>query len=120
VVQLPQPGQSVLEIQGFSPVRCSINGRRQVGEDVHVSIRPEKFQITNEQPRPDEACNLASGTVEDVIYVGSHTRFRVRIGESRLTILQQQTRFLQENRPIRANEKVWVRWHWQDGFVVEG
>jgi ABC-type Fe3+/spermidine/putrescine transport system ATPase subunit len=66
----------------------------------------------------DASYNVASGSVEDVIYVGSHTRFRVRVHETRLSILQQQNRFLDQDKPITRNDKVWVRWHSHDGFVI--
>ena len=119
VAQLPESGEAVLEIDGFPPVRCPVDGRRRVGESVYLSVRPEKFQITSRQLGPDSSYNVAIGTVEDVIYLGAHTRFRVRVHESRLSILQQQNRFLNDDKPIRSSDRVWVRWHWQDAFVIE-
>jgi spermidine/putrescine transport system ATP-binding protein len=119
VVGVPEPGQAVLEIEDFPPVRCPVDGHRQVGDNVYLSIRPERLQIAGRQLDSDSSYNVASGTVEDVIYLGSHTRFRVRIRNSRMSILQQQNRSLADDRPIVSNDPVWVRWHWQDGFLTE-
>ncbi len=120
VAQLLESGEAVLEIEGFAPVRCPVHGRMRVGDDVYLSIRPEKFQIAHRQPNPDGSYNVTTGTVEDVIYLGSHTRFRIRVHESCITVLQQQNRFLHDDKPITSNDKVWVRWHSRDGFAIEG
>jgi spermidine/putrescine transport system ATP-binding protein len=47
------------------------------------------------------------------------TRFWVSTGEYRLAIIQQHSRFLLDEKPIRWNEDVWISWHADDGFMLE-
>jgi len=120
VAQVLDAGEALLEIDGFSPVRCVMAGQGRVGESVYLSVRPEKLELTNRQPDPNVCHNVVSGIVEDMIYLGSHTRFHVRVHESRLSIVRQHNRFAHEDKPVRTNERVCLLWHPTDGFVVEG
>ena len=46
---------------------------------VRVTLRPEKMHISKKMPSLDTpTMNCVSGTVEQMIYTGSHTRFVVK------------------------------------------
>ncbi len=110
---------SLLSIPGFPDVVAFNDRRIGSGEQVSLSVRPEKLRIARERPEADPLVNVVSGTVEDVIYLGSHTRFRVRVGERRLGVEQQHARFLLDQKPIRWEEPVWLAWHADDGYMLE-
>ena len=57
--------------------------------------------------------------VEDVIYLGTHTRYWVRIQQYRLAIFRQHSRFLLDEKSIRWHEDVWISWFADDGFMLE-
>jgi putative spermidine/putrescine transport system ATP-binding protein len=67
--------------------------KRVTGEDGTVSVRPEKIRVSSpeDQPNPDE--DSAIGTVREVIYVGSATRFVVdlQVGGSLIATTQNAT-----------------------------
>ena len=57
--------------------------------------------------------------VEDVIYLGTHTKYWVRADEYRLSVEQQHNRFVLDEQPIRWKDEVWIQWHADDGFMLE-
>jgi spermidine/putrescine transport system ATP-binding protein len=114
------PGDRIrLHIEGFADVVCFNDNKIQPGNPVFVSVRPEKFSIHREPPADKPLHNVFRGRVEDVIYLGAHTKYWVRVGEYRLAVDQQHSRFLLDQRPIRWQDDVWLSWHADDGYMLE-
>jgi spermidine/putrescine transport system ATP-binding protein len=110
---------SRLTIDGFPDVLCFNDKHISAGNPVFLSIRPEKFHISRDAPPNNNKRNIVRGLVEDVIYQGLLTKFWVRVQEYRLSIVQQHSRFLLDEKPIRWNEEVWISWHADDSFMLE-
>ncbi len=110
---------SILNIDGLGEVSCFNDKKMKPGDLVYLSIRPEKFRISREQPRPAPHLNMLQAHVDDIIYLGAHTRYWVRVGEYRLEIFQQHSRFLLDEKPIRWHEDVWISWSADDGYMLE-
>lgn len=110
---------SLLSIEDFPAVLCFNDKQLHVGDPVHISVRPEKIHISREQPEKKRLINIVEGIIEDIIYHGDHTKFGVRVGGHRMTILQQHSRFLLDEKPLTWNDKVWLWWHADDGFILE-
>jgi spermidine/putrescine transport system ATP-binding protein len=91
----------------------------EIGEQVHLSIRPEKLQVSRSQPDEDGPYNFFEGSVEDVVYLGTHTRYRVGIQGSVISVFLQHSRLLHDEKPINRGDRVWVRWHCDDASMVE-
>jgi spermidine/putrescine transport system ATP-binding protein len=88
------------------------------GESAHLSVRPEKIVVSREEPVAEPKRNRLQGIIEDKIYLGSQTRFRVRVGEHLVFVQQQHGRFLLDTKPLTWNEPVWLSWHADDGQLV--
>jgi spermidine/putrescine transport system ATP-binding protein len=110
---------SRLTIDGFPDVLCFNDKKIKPGEPVYLSVRPEKLRISRDRPEAGERTNVVPGLVEDVVYLGNHTRYWVRVEEYRIAVHQQHSRFLLDEKPIRWNEPVWLSWHADDGFMLE-
>ncbi|MBN1423159.1 ABC transporter ATP-binding protein [Candidatus Fermentibacteria bacterium] len=110
---------SLLGINGFPDVLCFNDRPRTVGDLVHLSLRPEKLAITRERPPHRLHHNVVNGVVEDVIYLGSQTKYRVRVSEYLLTVLRQHQRTLLDEQPITWDDGVWLDWHADDGYMLE-
>lgn len=106
-------------VEGLPPLLCYNDKRLAPGARVSLSVRPEKIHISREPPATEECRNTLSAVVEDVIYLGSHTRYRVRAGRYRIAVQQQHNRYLLDERPITWNESVWISWHADDGYMLE-
>jgi spermidine/putrescine transport system ATP-binding protein len=119
VADVPENDYSRLKIEGFPDVLCFNDKQIGKGNPVYLSIRPEKFNISREEPLADDRHNKMRARVEDVIYLGTHTKYWVRIQEYRIAIFRQHSRFLLDEKPIRWHEEVWITWHADDGFMLE-
>ncbi|HRD55531.1 MAG TPA: ABC transporter ATP-binding protein [Parachlamydiaceae bacterium] len=108
-----------LTLEDFPDVLCFNDKQLNVNDLVHLSIRPEKIHISAEKPESAKWHNVFLGVVEDIVYKGDHTKFWVRLGEYRLAVSQQHSRFLLDEKPIKWQDTVWIWWHADDGFMLE-
>ena len=109
-----------LSIADFGSVLCYNDRQKQVGDPVHLSLRPEKFRISADRPPAgDPNLNVVEGTVEDIIYSGNHTKFWVRVGNHRISVYQQHRRFLLDEKPIRWGDRVWLWWYADGGYMLD-
>lgn len=111
---------SRLIIGDLPDLECYNDKQIKVGEHIFLSVRPEKLRISREPPNPvPPHVNLIEGTVEDVIYLGFQTKYWVRVGEYRISVIQQHSRFFLDEVPIKWQDHVWLSWHADDGFMLE-
>ncbi len=107
-------------IVGFPEVVCFNDKGLHPGDLVSLSIRPEKIQISRDKPLRDSGqINALPAKVEDVIYLGSNTKYWVRAEGHRIQIMRQHFRFFLDEKPIRWKDDAWIWWHSDDGFMVE-
>ena len=86
------------------------------GQDVAFGVRPEKVQISKEEPsRPH---NKARGKIEDIAYFGSHSVFHVRLptGFKMMANFANQERWASEG--MTWGDEVWVSWGENEGVVL--
>lgn len=107
------------DIPGLGPVLIDNDKPVRPGDRIHLSLRPEKLMVSREKPAEAPWDNAVPGTIEDVIYFGSHTRYWVRSGEYRICAEQQHRTFLLDELPPKWGDSVWLRWHANDGFLLE-
>lgn len=79
--------------------------------DVLLTIRPEQIRIVSEGETPGENC--IQGTVRSRIYVGTYTRYKVRMGDYELEAIRNAdlANKLQEGDPIvieLPSDRLWV------------
>jgi spermidine/putrescine transport system ATP-binding protein len=110
---------SRLRIEDFPTLECYNDKQIKEGEHVAISVRPEKLTISLEKPAPRPHVNLIEGDVEDVVYLGSQTKYWVRAGDYRIAVIRQHTRFLLDEKPITWRDHVWLSWHADDGFMLD-
>ncbi|RYZ15808.1 MAG: ABC transporter ATP-binding protein, partial [Myxococcaceae bacterium] len=109
--------------------RCGVDGLGTIiigndkavraGDRVHLSLRPEKIMVGRAKPADSPLENSVRGKIEDVIYFGSHTRYWVRCGELKLCAEVQHRNFLSAETPPKWGDEVWLRWHANDGYLLE-
>ena len=108
-----------LKIDGFDDLLAFNDKGLHEGDHVFLSVRPEKIRISRERPSAGPDHNTTRAVVDDVIYLGTHTRYWLRAGEYRLAVEQQHNRFVLDEQPIRWKDEVWLQWHVDDGFMLE-
>ena len=119
VAAIGEDGWSRLRIRGFPDVRCFNEKRIGEGSPVFLSVRPEKFRISRGEPPENGRGNKVRGRVEDAIYLGTHTKYWVRVEDRRVAVFRQHARLHLDEQPIRRHEDVWISWHADDAFVLD-
>ena len=110
----------ILNVPDLPPILCFNDKKLALGANVHLSIRPEKFQISLERPQVSDKYNVLEGTVEDVVYQGDHTKYWVTIADDwKIALTRQHTRFMLDEKPITWNDHVFVYWFADDGFMLD-
>ena len=86
------------------------------GQDVAFGVRPEKVQISKEEPAQPH--NKAHGKIEDIAYFGSHSVFHVRLptGFKMMANFANQERWASEG--MTWGDEVWVCWGENEGVVL--
>ncbi len=108
---------SILHFEDFPPVKCYHDVPLSKGDQVHLSVRPEKIQISKEMPKDAASFNYFSGVIHEKIYKGDHTHFGVNIGSRTISVTKQHNRFLLDQVQLDWEDKVWISWHADDGFI---
>ena len=120
VVQaVTEPDYCQVRVDGLPAVLVFNDKNLEVGDSVHLSVRPEKFGIAFDAPAPAQRLNSIEGVVEDVVYLGSFTKYWVRVNHHRVAVRQQHSRYLLDQRRITWKDRVWLTWHADDGYMLE-
>ncbi|MBU4319197.1 MAG: ABC transporter ATP-binding protein [Proteobacteria bacterium] len=90
-------------------------------DHVVVTLRPEKMHISKHCPSLDAPkVNCVFGTVEQMIYTGSHTRFVVKTDQGfEFKIFKQHAQYFTTEEPITWEDRVYIWWNADDSFIVE-
>jgi spermidine/putrescine transport system ATP-binding protein len=108
-----------VKIADIPGVICFNDKSMKPGNPVYLSIRPEKIHISRDRPEEAARRNMLPAVVEDMIYLGSTTKYWVRTHGLRIQVLRQHFRFFLDEKPIRWNDDVWIWWHGDDGFMLD-
>jgi len=84
-----------------------------VGEQVTVALRPERIVLGERRGE-----NHAEGTIEEIIYGGEATKFRIRLLGDRLLTVKQPSR--SETMRWQRGERVLLSWQVDDAVLLRG
>jgi spermidine/putrescine transport system ATP-binding protein len=88
VVQEQDGELATVLVDGRLPVIAQTDQTLSPGARVTVAIRPEKIRLL---PKPGQGpCNSFLGEVEQVVYIGTDTRFKVRLSENMVVDVREQ------------------------------
>lgn len=119
VTDCPDREYCRLAIDGLPEIVCFNDKQIQPGHAIFMSIRPEKVHISRERPEAKPLRNLLPAVVEDVIYLGSTTKYWVRAEGYRFQVLAQHSRYYLDEKPLRWKDAAWIWWHADDGFMLD-
>ncbi|MGM0584224.1 MAG: ABC transporter ATP-binding protein [Pseudomonadota bacterium] len=106
-------GRAKVESEGLVMDVADREGGASNGE-VHVSVRPEKIVIGE---RLEDLPNIYDGTVEEVIYQGASTDYRVRVGGRLVSVSVQNSEM---SRGFATGAAVQVGWTPDKGVLIPG
>ncbi|MFO1145540.1 MAG: TOBE domain-containing protein [Rhodospirillales bacterium] len=79
------------------------------GQEVYVVIRPEKIEITKQEPA-STTVNCMAGEVYDIGYLGSLSIYHVRLPSGAKVKVSAANRSRLVERPITWEDRVWLSW----------
>ena len=85
------------------------------GDEVELTVRPEKIVITDRPPGTDGS--VLQGTVTEVVYLGTSTNFSVTTTTGAEIVVFQQNSASGGSRPDRG-EAVWLSWDPQHSYPI--
>jgi len=100
IVRSEESGCDVLADRGIEAVE---------GQEVYVVIRPEKIEITKQQPA-STTVNCMAGEVYDIGYLGSLSIYHVRLPSGAKVKVSAANRSRLVERPITWEDQVWLSW----------
>lgn len=91
-----------------------------IGQEIQVSLRPEKVKVTKEKPIAPQGVkiNILEGIVDETIYLGSQTKYTVAVGDHYLQAFKQHVRYLLDEVIITWKDRVYVWWFTDDSYVL--
>jgi spermidine/putrescine transport system ATP-binding protein len=91
-----------------------------IGQEIQVSLRPEKVKVTKEKPIVPQGVkiNILEGIVDETIYLGSQTKYTVAVGDYYLQAFKQHVRYLLDEVIITWKDRVYVWWFADDSYVL--
>ncbi|MGN0887310.1 MAG: ABC transporter ATP-binding protein [Kiritimatiellia bacterium] len=106
--------------EGFPQIKAYNDKKLSVGQEIDLSVRPEKIRVTLTPPPPEKGAsiNVFPSKVKDIVYQGVYTKFWVTSSGLQIQSLKPHSRFLLDQEPITWNDEVFVWWHPDDGYMV--
>ena len=107
--------------EGFPAIQAYNDKALAEGQRVDLSVRPEKIRVTKTAPAAAKGpgLNVVKATVQDIVYQGVYTKYWLKAGDRRISVLEPHSRFLLDQETITWNDDVFVWWHPDDGYMVE-
>ncbi|MCL1827486.1 MAG: ABC transporter ATP-binding protein, partial [Candidatus Cloacimonetes bacterium] len=90
-----------------------------VDEKITVSLRPEKIAISKKPPRAHADFNILRGIIEDILYLGTHTQYIVRVGDQNFKVFNQHKKVYFDDVGLDWEEEVYLYWHDTDTYVIK-
>ena len=119
VLDCPDQDYCRLAIAGLPEILSFNDKGLRAGQPIYLSIRPEKVHISHERPEEKPRRNYVPAVVEDMIYLGSTTKYWVRAQGYRIQVLRPHSRYFLDEKPLRWKDEVWIWWHADDGFMLD-
>ena len=105
----------VIQTQGGNLLRFPQKGSRLIKEKIKLVIRPEKVFFIH-PGEPEEGLNAVEGTIQEIIYIGDVTKFKIRTSMTEDFELKRQNRLGVEK--CQIGDRVKIGWKIEDTTVL--
>jgi spermidine/putrescine transport system ATP-binding protein len=90
----------------------------EAGQPISVAIRPERIMLRPYDTQIPEGASVVSGQIRQISYIGTDTRYLVRIGDNKDLAVRVQNTDYQKALTFREMESVKVLWHTQNARIL--
>jgi spermidine/putrescine transport system ATP-binding protein len=134
-VQQIESAYAIVDIEGEGDLSAVLHDTVSIGQPVTVAIRPEKIGIKPYNARSEEdevptatgvkaldwagtSLNTLAGHIAQVSYIGTDTRYTVRIGSGALVNVRVQNVGLQKGAIYKERDAVTIFWEQESARVL--
>jgi spermidine/putrescine transport system ATP-binding protein len=100
----------VVSLEKQEPVRGHCAVPVQKGQAVSVVIRPEKFSLGQN--------GMVKGRVEESIYIGTDTRYIIRLTDELIVTVREQNLALRQGHGYQIGDEVGLNWNPENAMVL--
>ena len=90
-----------------------------IGEKITLSLRPEKIAVSRRSPSSQSDFNILKGKIEDILYLGTHTQYIIKVGDQFFKVFSQHKKVYFDDTALDWEENVFLYWHDTDSFVIK-
>ena len=91
----------------------------EVGEKITLSLRPEKIAVSRKSPKAQSDFNILKGKIEDILYLGTHTQYIIKVGKQNFKVFNQHKKVYFDDKALDWEDEVYLYWHDTDSFVIK-
>jgi spermidine/putrescine transport system ATP-binding protein len=112
---------AIIDVPELGSIKIEMDKPVQIGNQVRTTIRPEKIIISREKPAADDTLNIVEVMVDELIYNGFQTKFfgKTLAGNIHFRVFKQHTQFRLNDGGIHRDEKAFISWDADDGYIVD-
>jgi spermidine/putrescine transport system ATP-binding protein len=104
-------GESIdVSLEGQTMVKAHCNVPVKIGQAVGVIIRPEQFSIGDD--------SMLKGRVEEMIYIGTDTRYIIRLTDQTSVTVREQNLDRSRDRLYQKGDEVGLKWNPDQALVL--
>jgi spermidine/putrescine transport system ATP-binding protein len=108
---------AVIDLGGAERIMLPVSGGEpREGQTVELTVRPEKIEILAEAP-PAGGCSVLSGTVTEVVYLGTSTNYNVTTSTGADVVVFTQNASSADDLAVRG-DRVWLSWEPQHSYAI--
>lgn len=90
-----------------------------IGDKITLSLRPEKIAISKKAPKTQTDFNVLMGIIEDILYLGTHTQYIIKVGEHNFKVFNQHKKVYFDDTALDWDDVVYLYWHDTDTYVIK-
>ena len=116
-IVVDEPDHVAIESEALArPLYVSHGVSEPLGMEVHVSVRPERVEVSREQPEGDY--NWAHGVVSHMAWMGSYALYQIRLDSGTMVEASVPRGVLAQREGPGVQEEVFVSWDAESATVL--
>jgi putrescine transport system ATP-binding protein len=94
-----------------------MSGKLVEGGEYYLNIRPEKMEVSAEQPT--DGSNCIPGKILDIAYLGNLSTYYIDVGSGKPLSVQMTNSQRTTSQRFTYNDAVWISWYPVDGLLLD-
>ncbi|MBN1306909.1 MAG: ABC transporter ATP-binding protein [Chitinispirillaceae bacterium] len=120
VREMADNGYALIDTGPIGSLIVNADKKVSIGDTVKMTVRPEKINISAEDPQQLAAhVNVLRGSVEEIIYTGFQSKYFVNVADTLFRVFKQHINCRLNEKSISWKDRAFIWWSADDGYMVE-